>query len=1152
MADGERAGDGLTGPQRVSVLPDASIWLSASAGTGKTYVLTARALRLMLDGVPPDKILCLTFTKAAAAEMSNRIYQILGEWVGLDDTALDAAIYARTDARADAAMRARARALFAIVVDLPGGLRISTFHAFCQSMLGRFPLEAGLSPHFQVLDETAAGQRIRTATMSMLQGLRDRRAGELMTALQCMATQINEGDFEKVMTAFINDRHALDDLIRNTGGLAGAKSAIRRRLDLPEQGDATDILKAGLADTALDRDGLHQLAGAMAEGSDREQQKAEQIARLLACAEGDRPALYEAYRDVFLKKKDLQPQAKVANKPTLKAHPELADVIDAERERIFALEWRRQNALIADNAVAALHLAAETNRLYQAHKRTLGGLDYEDLILFSRRLLARPGIAPWILFKLDGGIDHILVDEAQDTNSEQWQVIEAIAEDFFSGESAREATATMFAVGDVKQSIYRFQRADPDEFDRARDRTRKRATGAGLTFKSRQLTQSFRSVPAVLKFVDAVFAPADMRAGLTGPDEEMTHDWRRGGEAGLVELWDPEPYRAGAIEQDGEGGEEAWPLPTIQQADDRATVRLANRIAERIATMLDGEALEARGRPVRPGDIMVLVRRRNEFVDALIRALKVRDIPVAGNDRMKLTEHLAVMDLIALGHFALMPEDDLTLAVVLKSPLIGFDDDDLFALAHGRDSTLWQALSAAQSDEKCARAYRQLATILARADQTTPFEFFARVLNEGGGRKRLLSRLGAECNDPIDEFLERAVAFERMEPPSLQGFLHWIASDSGEVKRDMEQAADEVRVMTVHGAKGLEAPIVFLPDTCQARFKVPPIIKLPASEGIGPPLLLWPGRLRPPDGPVAEARERELAEQEREYRRLLYVAMTRAQDRLYIAGWETNHKRPQNCWYNRIEATFDRLDDAIETRDAAGRRIRRFESAQTAPVKAKGGRRELGEPPGTPEWLDRPAPAEPAPPRPLAPSRTDDVQPAAVSPQSAKQVAGLHRGRLIHRLLEVLPDLPKEQQNAAAERFLARDSLGLCASDRRALLGEVKAILDDPALAPLFGPDSRAEVPLTGVAGGQAIAGQVDRLAVTEKAVWIVDYKTNRPPPQTEDDVPASYIRQMAAYRTILAGIFPDKPIHCTLLWTDVPRLMTITPARLDAWQVAT
>jgi ATP-dependent helicase/nuclease subunit A len=1151
--------------QRQAADPESSVWVSASAGSGKTKVLVDRVLNLLLRGSDPGKILCLTFTKAAAAEMANRLSDRLAGWVTAEDAPLRDSLEKLLGGPADDDLLPRARALFARVLDTPGGIKIQTIHAFCQALLGRFPLEAGVAPNARVLDEHEAADLLQTARVEVLaEALAGQ--GRLSDEIAVLTAHLQEDRFTEVLKQLIHERGRLAELKDARGNVDRLIAAVYAVLRVDPDARTEELVAAACAESAFDRAGLKQAMAAWLSSSPTEQKKGEKLAAWLAAEEAPRAAMLDGYCGLFLTQKD-EIQKRLLNSKPAQDFPGALEALQAEAERLLQLRERMKALTVAQATRALLLLGDAILAAYQRHKEARVLLDYDDLIHFSARLLARQGGVSWVLFKLDGGLDHLLVDEAQDTSPEQWRIVEMLTGDFFAGlgvHEEREASPrTVFAVGDPKQSIYSFQRADPAEFQRMRDLFRESAQRAQQRWRPVSLAVSFRSTEAVLETVDAVFGAAAAQDGVLFGEEAIRHQAQRLGEAGLVELWPPAP----AAES---GAQEAWALPLPGASDSPAPQRLARLVAQRIwywTRSPEGAEdpacrLEARGRRLRPGDILVLVRRRNAFLTALVRELKTRGVPVAGVDRMNLTEQLAVMDLMALGRVLLLPEDDLSLACVLKGPFIGLDEDQLFALAYDRgDKRLWQRLGEmAKQDPAFAAARQFLEDLAARTDYVAPFELYSGLLGAGRSREKLLARLGPDAADPLDEFLSLALAYERENAPSLEGFLHWLSAGELQIKRDLEQEHGAVRLMTVHGSKGLEAPLVILPDTLQLPGAPDGLLWVEdASER--PPLAIWPVK-RDYDLPLlGAARAARQRAQEQEYRRLLYVAMTRARDRLYLCGWHTKNKPPAGNWYELVEGALAGLagrgdaeavdfdftaEIGSEGWAGSGWRLSR---PQAVAVAAEPAAPAAAEAAPLPDWALHAAAPEPAPPQPLAPSRPTEAEPPSRSPLGADGGNRFRRGLLIHRLLQSLPDLAPEARADAGRAFLASPLHGLAPDQQDDILREVLGVLEAPELAPLFGPGSRAEVPLAGLVdtpgGPQAIAGQIDRLLIENETIWLIDYKSQRPAPQSESAVPALYLKQMAAYRALLARIYPGRVIRSYLLWTDQPRLMQLSDALL-------
>ena len=1128
----------MSAAQQLASDPAASAFVSAHAGTGKTKLLVDRLLRLMLAGADPARILCLTYTKAAAAEMAIRLQRRLGEWVAMPDAALDLALSGLL-MQPGAANRQVARALFARVLDLPGGMRIGTIHAFCQSLLKRFPLEARISPHFRLVEASDARATLEQAREASLPQADP-------AALTELAGLVNADGFAGLVAALEAKRDRLAPALALSP--EALEAAMRRVLGVTVRDEAA--LLAGAVAWPDEPPLCRAITLASRHGSDGVKTKALRMLDWLALPPGLRCEHWLHWVEEFhlAEGKPRGPGA-FANPKLAQQYTDILPACAAEQARIEAVQDDRRALRLATASAALLRVAAPILGGYAAAKERRALLDYDDLIGRTHRLLSDPAVgADWVLFKLDGGLDHLLLDEVQDTAPEQWLIADRLTGDFFAGAGARpEGTLarTVFAVGDRKQSIYSFQGADPAEFDRWRGIFGARVTQANLPWREVVLDVSFRSTAPVLALVDAVFAGAG--PGVYEPDQAVAHVPHRVGHAGYVELWPPAP-RPDAPPHT------PWTIPQTNQAQASAPQTLVTHLAGWIAGQVSGAVmLQSEGRPLRAGDVLVLVRRRGDFDRALVRALKALGVPVAGLDRMVLTEQPAVQDLLALCDALLLPQDDLTMAELLVSPLGGLSDDSLMQLAVRRPGTVWEVLqrrAAERPDWQAAREF--FTTLLGRVDYAQPHALLSEALGPLGGRARLFARLGPEAAEPVDELLAAALLHASGHAPSLQGFLHWLRQSAAEVKREAEAAGDTVRIMTVHGAKGLEAPLVILPDTTG----LPPEdrgLDWATDPGTGAALPLWQPR-RELRCRAVEQRRAEIADaRRREYHRLLYVALTRARDRLLVCGWALRH--PQDgCWHQLVSQGMMAL--GAEARDFAawpGQALV-FEAQQTAPAPPSvADKPDTPVPPPawaghSPLWQPRKLPPEPALPRPLAPSRPEGVElgpvPASRSPLLQAGAGGLHRGLAMHALLQHLPGLPQAGRAEAARAYAARVAGG---QDAAALARQALAIIQAPALAALFGPGSRAEQPIAGVVAGRIVSGQVDRLVVEPGRVTVADYKTSRAPPAQPGDVPLLYLRQMAAYRALLALLYPGHEIDCLLIWTEGPVVMALPGALLDS-----
>ncbi len=1133
--------------QRRASDPESSAWVGASAGSGKTKVLTDRVLRLLLQpGAKPGRILCLTFTKAAAAEMANRLARRLGVWAISDDAALSASLEALTNHRPAPQDLLRARALFAEVLEQPGGMRIATIHAFCQSVLRSFPLEAGLPPQFTLIEETDATDMLAEAREAAL------ASGRLPAeAVQAIAGLGSPEDFSDTLRAMVKDRDRLAEAILRAGGLPGCDALLRRRLALPSSGDEAQAVAEAIHDIppALSR----AAALLAASGNKNDQQRGAALKGWLSLPPTARNARWEEWTRLFLTG-DGKPYAdrSLATKGGLKDQfDEAIGILRAEADRVFAVEESRKAWRLHAASLALLALAQPVLAAYTTRKAHAGAVDFDDLITAAQRLLTDPGSA-WVLYKLDGGLDHLLLDEAQDSNPAQWDIAARLAEEFFAGQGTRGEDApprSIFAVGDEKQSIYGFQGADAAGFAREQTRFSTLVPQAGGRFEEVPLQVSFRSTAPVLALVDAVFAEGPARRGVVTEGATLTHRADRVGEAGLVEIWPP-------LSKPANSTPEPWTVPEQALEETDAQALMAKSLAARIARMVRHETLPSQGnRPVRPGDILVLLRRRTGFSALLVAELKRQGVPVGGVDRMRLVEQIAVQDLLALCDVLLLPEEDLQLAAVLKSPLIGLSEEELFRIAHerGAQPLWWRVLEHRGQDSTLGRAADWLAELADQADLHTPHTLLAEVLGIHGGRARLLARLGPDAADPLDEVLNAALTYESRHPPSLQGFVQWLRRGGAEVKREAESGVDAVRLLTAHGAKGLQAPVVIIPDVGSGRGEQP--VRWSTAE---PKLPFWAPRARKDFHAPAwlELAEAEGLAREEEENRLLYVALTRAEDRLLVCAW--GDPKP-GSWYDLVAQGFARLDGAREEPfvatafgappDAAfNGPLRFFSTEQTAPPRAAHRHAGPAEPLPLPGWASRPASPEAAP-LTLSPSSLpgEDETPTA-APHGVADPAGgrFRRGRIIHALLQHLPEYPPAERRRLAASFLARPGQGLSAAEQTATLEEVLRLLDVPGLADAFGPGSLAEAPIVGMLGGVKMVGQVDRLAILPDRIIVLDYKTNRPPPTELAGVQPLYLRQMAAYRALLRNAWPGKRVECWLVWTWIAHAMELPETLLD------
>ncbi len=1078
--------------------PGENTWLTANAGSGKTRVLTDRVARLLLGGADPLGILCLTYTKAAAAEMQNRLFKTLGAWAMAPDDALRKSLADLGEGGdlSEDRMR-RARQLFAKAIETPGGIRIQTIHSFCAALLRRFPLEAGVSPAFTEIDD-------RSALLLRIEILEEMALGPEAGVLEGFLSH-SSGDIGKLLDRIISARAAFGDAPKGDG--------LQQALGVPPGLDEAAVL--GRVFDGTEGDLITGMVTHLARGT--KSTDASNLAKLRGLLPF-RPSVATIIvldemlvggsgteDDPFRAKK-----VTIPSKDTLPDDHPLRVALADLRDRIIAAKPDRLLLALLRKTEALHRFSRPFLARYRAAKDRRGWLDFDDLIAKAAQLLTDPSLSAWVLYRLDGGIAHVLVDEAQDTSPAQWHLIELLTAEFTAGLGRHASPRTLFVVGDKKQSIYSFQGADVAALDAMRDRFRTRFEAAGSALNELPLIHSFRSSRAILDLVDRVFM-GDRQAAMGGV---LQHAAFHETLAGRVDFWPP-------VDKPEKAAKGLWYQPEDRVGSESAETLLARQIAAEIRGMIDaGVRITDKDqlRAVHEGDFLILVRRRKGLFESLIRACKQQGLSIAGADRMTLTEELAVKDVLALLSFLNTPEDDLSLASVLRSPLFGLGEDQLFRLAHGRPGFLWEKL---RNDRGFEGVRVVLDDLRDQAEFLRPHELIDRILTRHDGRRLLLGRLGEEAADGIDELLSQALAYEQVDVPSLTGFLVWMESGEVQAKRQAEGEGRRIRVMTVHGAKGLEAPIVILPETTILR--APQEVQILAVDGgsvdggsAGGGLPVW-GLNKDEATPLQlRADAARAAMREAENLRLLYVAVTRARCWLIVAA---AGEAKEGSWYAMLRTAAE----GLPVLPALGGRMRHETGIWYPPLRGDAAPMDATP---LPEWALRQAPPATGAARMLSPS---DLGGAKTLPGDvAGDPDALARGTVLHQILERFPGLGSEDRRALALALAAPADV----------VAQALRVLDDPALAWLFGPGSLAEVGFALPWSGQVLAGSIDRLVVTEKVVTVVDYKSNAVVPTRAEEVPEGYLRQLGAYAAAMQALYPERQIETAILWTSEARMM--------------
>ena len=1103
--------------QRQAAQPDVNIWVSASAGSGKTKVLTDRVLTILLQGVAPRRILCLTYTRAAAAEMTMRLLQRLSHWASLNQQDLRQELYVLLGQEATAIIQRRAQRLFIDVLNVPGGLNIQTIHSFCQSILKKFPLEAALSPHFEVIDSATHRQFINDSIQAFF-SLAE-RDDDLRTQIHRMTSMMSIHGITERLQNLLAKPLALRGLKEQ--GLDTITTKLYDDLGIDPAIDAHTLLHNYFNDIPLTT--LTPCLHALHQGSPTDQQRAQLLTQCWQSWDHFQ-AHFKAYQDVFLTQ-DHTIRARLATKSAQACNADILPLLEAEALRVQTLVMQQKAYSLADQAAFWMRIGLWIFDDYAQKKQQQALVDYDDLLIKAYELLHTPSLAPFILYKLDGGIHHILVDEAQDTSPLQWALIAAVVEEFFSGQGSLTALPTLFVVGDFKQSIYSFQGAEPQLFHQMRDHFADKIQQAQQRWQTLTMDVSFRSTPPVLAFVDHVFSQSTVSAGVMDPGTPR------------IQHFSYLPQGPGCVE--------LWPLvPTVESSADtdesnerQGEERMAEVIACQIRSWLDRhDYLETLGRSIQPGDILILVQRRHHFLYALLRALKRHRIPTTGLDRLDLMDHMAVKDLLTMGRFLLLPEDSMSLAILLKSPLYGWDDEMLLQLSQtrGDNESLWSCLKRCYDDDNTfSKTAKSLRNLLKRVDYISPFHLFSDVLYVNAGLKKFLSRMGLSVQEVLEEFLSLVHRYEANHESSLQKFIHWCEHSVSDIKRDLASPEmNEVRILTVHGAKGLQAPIVILPDTI--RIPDNQDYFLTSDSGYLVPHL--DRTAEPPLLTALKAKERQKIMEE--YYRLLYVALTRAQERLYVCGWQPRHEVPELCWYAlcqqglaamTIKTQFDFT--ALTSQGWQGEGYRFHQSYSTSKAKPSlQNKLEVAVETKIPGFLTQPAPQEEAIARAKIASRKDpDSAPITTTP-------AMQRGLYIHKLLEMLPSMPENQWQIYAER-IAREYTFL--ESTQDIIDTASTLLHHPELRPLFMEQSYAEVPIAGMIDNKPYSIKIDRLVIRNDRIVIIDYKSNSYTP-TSRRIPIAYRHQLDIYRRLVQDMYSEKNVETYILWTQTATLMKV------------
>jgi ATP-dependent helicase/nuclease subunit A len=1066
--------------QQIASDPNYSIWLSASAGTGKTKVLTDRVLRLLISGVEPRRILCLTFTNAAANEMKERIHSRISKWSVISDKELKLELEALSGSASHSAEVKKAKALLSNYLQKSESLNIYTIHSFCQKVLKQFPIEAQISPSFRIIDEINTQKIFALVKYSLITN------SSLSPVVSKFLGEMHEIKLNELIEEILNHKIKFKYLFDRFRGAADYQNYLRSTLKLV---DGENEISAIL-------DGKKQIARYIDKMSISEIKKL--LLEFVAASSDEMVEQFNKLKSFFLTA-DEQKKKKLLTKALQSEYPGQLEYLLTIQEAIFETLNRIKTYKLFESSLNLYELAKGVISNYESYKNLQNFLDYDDLIYYTHQLFTKSEFKDWILYKLDGGIEHILVDEAQDTNLNQWKLILAMLSDFVAGESSNKANKSIFVVGDEKQSIYSFQGAEYEQFNKIKAEILQQLANSQKKYQVVNLGTSYRSSKLILDTVNQIFNHIrGIDPGLFEADnfELKCHLENYGGR---VEVWPL--YKATKSE------DVFWPTSYQEQTDD-AQDKLAQDIASYIKDMIDSKKiLFSTQRPVAPEDFMILLRQRNELAHKIVKELKKLQLPVAGLDRIALFEDLSVQDLLSAAKFALLPEDELNLACLLKSPIINLNDQDLYQLLYKREQNLYSQI---QQDSKYLKVKEQLAEINKLARNLGLSDFFYVLVYGHNNLIHFLSRNGRESADPINELISLALKFEQEISGSLQEFVSWCSTCNIELARGTNND-NVIKIMTIHGAKGLQAPIVIVPETTE----------LSKSTD----RFLWDDNDCPFFGAKASQycefydnlKQIEKNKQYKEYLRLLYVAATRAQEQLIFCGYSAYENINPNCWYNLVNAALEKTLKTIIRKDVM---VLINESSLKSPSIAHAKQQAIKPLPLINMTIKTSYKCE---------DQQENIMP--YSPLALDQSATY--GEIIHKILE--------------ESLATKNIENLLDHHLFDLLPEYYLKLVKPKLYKLINSDEfkrliQGEIMIEVSIGSQHEyrLSRIDLLSLHQDQATIIDYKTDKNVPEDINGVPEKYVAQLKSYKEAIQSIYPNKTIEAKILWIMAPSFMQI------------
>ncbi len=1095
-----------------------NVWISASAGSGKTKLLTDRVLRLLISGVEPAKILCLTYTKAAAAEMMYRITGELSKWIVFDHSTLKNELAFLTGTIPDDKVIALARTILIRMLDSKNSIKVQTIHSYCQAVVNKFPIEAGISLQAEILDEQQK-QLLLTQTTHHILSDHDSNEYDVVN-LRPILNNIHELSFLTLVENALQYKKKLGSIIQANSDIS---EHIFNRLKIDRHLSHEKLFK----EFVINFDKVFELYKNDINAVLLEQD-IDFLYLLIAFASANIDAkqkLYSKLYDAFYTTTHTARKSLIGSK--FIKHYNLVNFL-VELRLVMGQYVETSNSYkIAQYTASFVYLVRLVEKYYTSLKQNNAQLDYDDLINITLELFGSNQLLPWIMFKLDAQVEHVLIDESQDISLEQWQIITTLTDNFFYDLGKNDLPRTIFIVGDQKQSIFSFQGADPKLFNQVKNQYQHFINECASKLHLIELIKSYRSGEAILRVVDATFNYLNQNDSGAFIDVKSKHIPHKTHINSKVELWMPVLGKQAKPKKDF-----SWDIRTERKEIYDSAKILAKVIANEVQNYL------ANNQTLKPGDIMILIRKRDRFAEHLVRALKDNDIAVNGLDRIKLNDNIVIKDLLALANFILLPHDDYNLAVLLKSPIITLEEEQLFTLSQRINDSLWDRLRfLSADDQKLLLVYDFLNYFLKEEalQHCVPiYSLYTCLLDIKGVRKNFISRFGLQINEIIDEFLNVCLQFESQNGSSLQRFVSWFVSSNIEIKREINNRINDIRIMTVHAAKGLQAKMVILADS----LSLPRVSKhVIWSEELDLPL--YNGGTKNNNAIYRKTLQQVEMQGMQEYYRLLYVAMTRAEERLVVCGWSSDSSVHKKSWYNTVRFAMEKIGYSMVCKNLGGYSVvTDGNSVSDAYFYSDSTNKVIVE-----KIVDSYAPEKNAFEESKVvydlpdfiwqkPKITTDnycspstliAHKVAYSPLD--KVVNVHLGLLIHKILEISMKNKKTISVAQLIKKYAQE-YHLKISDKiisnmETLIGELKASLS-ANVRMLPGASIACKV------NSLSVHSVIDLLIVTDNEVKIIDYKAVSFVDITL--IPQQYIAQLATYKNLLSRLYIDKKIKCYIV----------------------